>query len=172
MCFGWNLSIAWKWKANSFSNILPLIFRNPIGFFAPTVPSKSIVHFPISPTCAPWAVQLIILDDITQLYVYIMFVNNTNCAVSLHKKFSKSPLTSSFLNLDIFVFFLQVSAPKPYMYPAVHVPSPYVSVPVCTPPLPHMSSQRIHLDLITLLKFCWQYNYRVAHEMLYHWFCT
>jgi hypothetical protein len=129
MCFSWNLSRAWKWKANSFSNILPLIFRTPMGFFAPTVPSKSIVHFPISPTCAPWAVQLIILDDITQLDVYVMFVNNTNCAVSLHKKFSKSPLTSSFVDLDIFVFFLQVSAPKPYMYLAVYVP-----LPICTPP--------------------------------------
>lgn len=82
-----------------------------------------------------------------------MFVDNTNCVVSLHNTFSKCPLTSSFVDLDIFVFFLPVSAPKSYMYP---------------PPLPHschMSSQRIHLDLITLLKYGWQYKF---HGSVYY----
>ena len=59
-----------------------------------------------------------------------MFVSNTNCAVSLHNTFSKSPLTSSFIDLEIFVFFFQVCAPKPYMYPSLYAPLRFLICPV------------------------------------------
>ena len=41
----------------------------------------------------------------------------------------------------------------------------HVPLPICTPPLHHMSSQRIHLDPITLLKSGWQYKY---HDTVYY----